>query len=104
MMLDSIKSVVQDFCSLIFMDLCICCYESEPVQNQAFRLACLSQIPYIDKQSSISSLLIGKKIVPHEIIKIYSLLTYSKSGKVKELLHQLKYCNRPMIPTKLGKL
>lgn len=101
-MLDSIKSVAQDFCSLIFMDLCICCYEIEPVQNQAFCLACLSQIPYIDKQSSVSSLLIGKKAVPHEVIDFYSLLTYTKSGNVKELLHQLKYCNRPMIGTKLG--
>ena len=102
MVLNSIKSVAQDFCSLIFMDLCICCYEMEPVQNQAFCLACLSQIPYIDKQSSISSLLIGKKVVPYEVIKFYSLLTYPKSGKVKELLHQMKYCNRPMIATKLG--
>jgi len=103
MLFEPIKSVARDFFSLVFMDLCICCYEIEPLENQAFCLSCLAEIPYINKQSSVPSLLIGKKAVPKDIVKFYGLLKYTKSGKVKELLHQLKYCNRPMIGTKLGK-
>ena len=102
MLVSHLKEVADDLLSLLYMDLCISCYEIEPISTSPFCLSCIADIPYIDQQSSIASLLIGKPSIPKEIANIYSLLTYAKSGKVKQLMHQLKYGGRAMIGVKLG--
>lgn len=98
----SINRALKDLRSLLFMDLCIGCYNREPVSGKLFCLSCLVDIPYIKTQESIPSLLIGKADLPTEIDTFYSLLTYGKSGLIKTVIDSLKYRSRPDIGVKLG--
>ena len=91
-----------DLRSLLFMNLCIGCYDTEPIEGKLFCLSCYVDIPYIKSQESIPALLIGKADLPTEIQSFYSLMTYSKSGLIKKVIDSLKYKSRPDIGIKLG--
>ncbi len=101
-MLNKVKSLGHDIVSLVFMDLCIGCYKADPVGNQDFCLPCLSLLPYVQNQEDVNAAVIGKGALPQEIKHIHSLLYYTKSGIMKDILYNLKYGNRPAIGVKLG--
>ncbi len=103
MFLAPISRALKDLRSLLFMDLCIGCYNNDPISGKLFCLSCYVDVAYINSQESIPALLIGKNDLPPGLNAFYSLMTYNKSGLLKTVIDSLKYRSRPDIGVKLGR-
>lgn len=94
---------LKDICSLFYPKLCTCCKNSLIHNEILICTTCRHDLPiicYTDfKKNKITSIFYGK--VPIE--KANSLLLFQKEGKVKELIHELKYRGNQEIGTLLGK-
>ena len=97
------NSIFSDFISLFFPRYCYAC------KNQLFRgeevicLKCQYELPitnyHYDNQNPVMIKMYGKSNVAFAS----AYLNFVKSGRTQQLIHQLKYHNRPEIGNVLGK-
>ncbi len=91
------------FFNLFYPNHCICCDETLLDQEKIICLGCRTDLPFVDnrdfKSNPLTQVLEGR--IPIE--NAASFLFYSSSGKVKQLIHELKYKSKQEIGTYLGK-
>ncbi|GAB2800244.1 ComF family protein [Rhabdobacter roseus] len=99
-----LKSLWADFVDLIFPRCCEACDQALVGTEQVICTACRIELPRLDTDSSLKNLLKNRLVSHHEVKEVRSYLVFTKKGKVQNLLHALKYNNRPEVGTVLGEL
>lgn len=93
-----------DFLSLFYPNYCLGCHNSLLKGEDLLCTACLSDLPktnfHEQEDNPILKRLAGR--IPLEFASAY--LTFRKNGIVQQLLHELKYGNKPEVGVRLGKL
>ncbi|WP_299285343.1 ComF family protein [uncultured Mucilaginibacter sp.] len=93
-----------DFVSLIFPELCQACAKSLYRNEDLICADCLYHLPYTDFHLNADNTVAQQfwRRVPLEAAA--ALLYFSKGSRVQNLMHQLKYKNKPEVGVYLGKL
>lgn len=98
------QSYFADFVSLIFPELCQACAKSLFRNEESICADCLYHLPYTDfhlqPKNAVAQQFWGR--VPLEAAS--AMLYFSKGSRVQNLMHQLKYKNKPEVGVYLGKL
>ncbi len=98
------RTYFADFVSLIFPELCQACAKSLYRNEELICADCLYHLPYTDfhlnTDNAVAQQFWGR--VPLEAAS--AMLYFSKGSRVQNLMHQLKYKNKPEIGVYLGKL
>ncbi|MVN19977.1 ComF family protein [Mucilaginibacter arboris] len=98
------QSYFADFVSLIFPELCQACAKSLYRNEELICADCLYHLPYTDfhlnADNAVAQQFWGR--VPLEAAA--ALLYFTKGSRVQNLMHQLKYKNKPEVGVYLGKL
>ncbi len=93
-----------DFVSLIFPELCQACAKSLYRNEELICADCLYHLPFTDfhlnADNPVAQQFWGR--VPIEAAA--AMLYFSKGSRVQNLMHQLKYKNKPEVGVYLGKL
>lgn len=94
--------MLADFISLFFPKYCVACKEGLSRNEKLICLACAAQMPktkgHLDHDNFILKKFYGKVRVHHAVARYY----FNQSGRVQQVLHYLKYKNRPEIGVLLG--
>ena len=97
-----INRYLTDFTALLFPSVCACCSRPLVQQESHICTGCLYHLPYtdfhLDPDNRAARELWGR--LPTE--GVTSLLHFSKSTRVQQLMHQLKYKNNPGVGQMLG--
>ncbi len=98
-----IKSFFEDFLNLIYPRTCAACGNTLFRHEEVLCSHCIIHLPktfyHSDEENPLFMLFWGK--IPLEMIAAFYF--YNKGSKVQNLIHQLKYKNRPDIGIFLGK-
>tara|TARA_R110000787_G_scaffold70646_7_gene157043 strand:+ start:5497 stop:6183 length:687 start_codon:yes stop_codon:yes gene_type:complete len=88
--------------SLFYPNICVCCEQNLLDQEKLICLECRFDLPFVDngnyKSNLLTQTLEGRVIVASGA----SFLYYHPVGKVKKLIHQLKYKNNQEVGAFLG--
>ncbi len=94
--------ILKDFFNLFYPNLCAVCENRLIVREKTLCTICRHDLPLINYESysnnKITEIFYGK--IPIE--KAISFLYFRKKGKVKEIIHQLKYKGNEEIGTFIG--
>lgn len=98
-----IQSLLEDFLNLIYPRTCAACGNTLFRHEEVICSQCLIHLPktffHQDRKNPLFQLFWGK--VPLEMVS--SFYFFNKGNKVQNLIHQLKYNNRPDIGVYIGK-
>lgn len=93
-----------DFISLIFPELCQACAKSLYRNEEIICADCLYHLPYTNfhqqAENAVAQQFWGR--VPVEAAS--AMLYFTKASRVQNLMHQLKYKNKPEVGVYLGRL
>jgi len=96
------RSALKDFLTLFFFDQCRGCNGSLIKGEDVLCTKCLSELPrtnyHFHKTNPVTEKMLGRL----QITNGFAFLKFSKKGIVQNLLHNLKYYNKPEIGEKLG--
>jgi len=97
------SNLYYDFISLFFPRYCEACANSLVKGEELICTLCWSELPktnfHNNEDNELKIRFFGKTTLENA----YALLRFTKSGKVQQLLHKLKYNNKPEIGVFLGK-
>ena len=95
---------VQDFTALFFPELCAACGKNLFKSERVICTDCIYHLPYThyhkDPENRVSRQLWGRFPFVHASAFVY----FQKGNKVQNMMHQLKYNNRPETGYRLGEL
>lgn len=104
MLKSTVANIFNDFISLFYPDYCIACSDSLIKGEQLVCTKCIMEMPqtqfHLDRNNPLRSRLSHRFPVDQGL----AFLKFSKSGKVQQLLHSLKYKNQPEIGQALGRV
>jgi len=96
------SNLLNDFISLFFPRYCEACANSLVKGEEIICVVCMSELPttnfHKEDENELKQKFYGKVKVKHA----FSFLRFTKSGKVQQLLHKLKYKNKPEIGRLIG--
>lgn len=96
--------ILEDFVALFYPRCCFSCLEPLMKGEELLCSGCLSQLPKTSyhrwPQNPVMSRLAGR--IPLQFA--FAFLKFMKGGVVQNLLHELKYNNRPEIGVRIGKM
>lgn len=95
--------IAQAILELFFPNLCLACFLKRPLRNNLFCLSCKLDLPYTDQVDIPENELEYRIFGRFKIERAAALFRFRKGGKVLDVIHQLKYSNRPQIGYELGK-
>ncbi|MEM9886281.1 MAG: phosphoribosyltransferase family protein [Bacteroidota bacterium] len=99
----TLNTYIEDFTNLFFPKLCLACNKSPVVRDEITCVRCQYELAvqenYKDKENDMMQAFWGR--VPLEMIT--SMYTFVEKGRVRNLVHQLKYRNQKNIGIALGK-
>jgi ComF family protein len=102
--LTALNDYLQDFSSLIYPNLCICCNESLVKQEQHFCTRCAIGLPrtyyHLASMNPIEQLFWGRV----KIENATSFFLFQKGSKYQKLLHHLKYRGNQDVGAVLGRM
>lgn len=94
----------KDFLSLFFPNLCLACRQNQASAENILCLSCQQHLPFTDfhrmPENEFTDRFWGR--IPLEAGA--ALLYFTKESKVQNLIHLLKYGDRPNVGIQLGKL
>ena len=93
-----------DFVSLIFPELCQACAKSLYRNEELICADCLYHLPYTDFHLQLDNAVAQQFWGRVNLEAASALLYFSKGSRVQNLMHQLKYKNKPEVGVYLGKL
>ena len=93
-----------DFVSLIFPELCQACAKSLYRNEELICADCLYHLPYTDFHLQSDNAVAQQFWGRVNLEAASALLYFSKGSRVQNLMHQLKYKNKPEVGVYLGKL
>ncbi len=96
-------TLLGDFLSLIFPELCVCCNESLLKGETQICTQCRYDLPitnyHLHRQNALSQRFWGKLPIEYA----FAYLKFTKGGKVQKILHDLKYNGNQEVGTMLGR-
>lgn len=95
--------IPQAILELFFPNLCIACFCKRPLRKNLFCLSCQLALPYTDQIDVPDNELEYRIFGRFKILRAAALFRFKKGGKVLDVIHQLKYKNRPQIGVELGR-
>ena len=95
--------ILQAILELFFPNLCLACFCKRPLRKNLFCLSCKLALPYTDQIDIPENELEYRIYGRFKIIRAAALFRFRKGGKVLEVIHQLKYKNRPQVGVELGR-
>lgn len=103
-MVATVRKYAEDFVSLFFPELCCACGE-HLVSNEHFVCTpCLYDLPYtnfhLQDDNPVARQFWGR--IP--VTSAFAYLYFHKQGKVQNIIHHLKYKNRPLLGNLLGEM
>lgn len=102
--MNALLRYADDFFSLFFPNLCSGCGKSLFRNEAVICTDCIYHLPYtdfhLDKENPVAKQLWGR-IAFHSA---YAYLHFQKGLRVQNLMHQLKYNNKPEVAQKLGEM
>jgi ComF family protein len=99
-----LSSSLSDFFALFFPNFCLGCNDGLVKGEDILCTRCLSELPMVDYFQADDNPLVNRFVGRVPVRYGWSLLKFQKTGIVQNLLHQLKYNNKPEIGEKLGKI
>ncbi|PTQ95826.1 ComF family protein [Mucilaginibacter yixingensis] len=100
----TLRSYLADFVSLLFPDLCRACGTSLVTGEHLICTDCRYHLPYTNFHLQADNLVAKQFWGKLPVEAAYSMLYFTKGGKVQQLMHQLKYKNQPQVGNLLGSL
>lgn len=98
-----VVNAIRDFFSLLFPVYCHACYEPLAKGEDTICVKCMAALPKMNWQGGNESALAKRLTGVRNLDLAVSYFRFVKSGSVQQLLHKLKYENRPEIGEKLGR-
>jgi len=99
---DNISYLYNSFIGIVFPNYCPGCGKPLAAGENFICLDCVVNLPYTyfnnSRKNIVSELLFGR----FNLDKAYSLCYYVQKGHLQQLLHNLKYNNKPEIGVELG--
>jgi len=96
-----LRSTLEGLVELIFPTTCFACLEYEPLHDHLLCINCLENLPWIPEKAA-SAALEGKDNFPSGVHHFDSLLYFSKSSKVQQLITAIKYNGQKELAQYLG--
>jgi len=93
-----------DFINLFFPEVCAGCGNSLFKNETAICTACIYRIPYTGFSSDPENLVVRQLWGRFPFVQADAFLYFNKGGKVQNMMHELKYNNRPEVGNRLGEL
>lgn len=93
-----------DFINLFFPEVCAGCGNSLFKNETAVCTACIYRIPYTGFSSDPENLVVKQLWGRFPFVQADAFLYFNKGGTVQNMMHELKYNNRPEVGYKLGEL
>lgn len=97
-------SVLVDFLALFFPNYCFGCNGGMVKGEEILCTNCISELPLLDHGQSDNNPILKKFIGRLPLKHGFLLLKFQKKGIVQNLLHKLKYDNRPEVGERLGRI
>ena len=97
-------TVIRDLYRLFFPDLCICCLHPTPSASDPLCIHCLVDLPYTNFHLQMDNPLTERFFGRIPIHSGTAFLYFEKKGRVQQMVHALKYNNRPDLGIELGKM
>lgn len=99
-----VYSYLEDFISLFFPQLCCACASALYKNETVICTNCIYHLPYTNfhlyKDNRVTKQFYGR--LP--FISATSFLYFTKGSKVRNLIHELKYNNKPEVGIKIGEM
>ncbi len=102
-MLAFISNYLQAIVHLFFPNLCCGCGHKPPIKDDLFCLSCQLDLPFTDHITVKDNQLEMKVKGRFKIDRGAAYFYFRKGGKVQELIHKIKYQNKPQIARALGR-
>ena len=99
-MLNLIKDLIKD---LIYPNLCVGCNSQPRTPQSAFCLQCVYRMQPTNYHTFIENPAMQRFWGRVDLVSVATLFAFTQGGIVQELIHQLKYKNRPDIGRELGR-
>ena len=94
--------LVDDFISLFFPNLCLACGKNNPVKKELICISCQYRLPktqyHLEKENPFTERFWGRL----KLETGAALYHFFKGGRAQQLIHQLKYKEKPEVALKLG--
>jgi ComF family protein len=97
-----LQAYLADFIALLFPQLCYACGNSLISSEDLICTDCLYNLPYTNFYHQPDNIVARQFWGKVKLEAAWSLLYFTKGGKVQQLIHHLKYKNTPQIGNKLG--
>lgn len=98
-----LKEAAEGLLALFFPKICLACGEQLALERDLLCLKCLHTMPrtgfHFEKENEFTNRFFGK--LPVECAT--ALFFFSKTGHTQQLLHQLKYRDKPELAVRLGR-
>lgn len=99
-----IRRMIDDCISLVYPRLCLACGHHLPPRQTSVCVSCQYHLPktnfHLEKENRFTERFWGR-IDIHTATALYY---FSKGGRTQQLIHQLKYNNKPEVGFRMGKL
>ena len=95
-------SLLRDFLSLIYPDICPACNENAPIRNDIFCVNCYYKLPYTDFHLENDNLMKDRFWGRLELQMAASIFLFSKGSRTQNIIHALKYQHKKELGIKLG--
>ncbi len=99
-----LKKILDDGLSLLYPKICLSCGNNIRSYEEAICLTCQYKLPktnfHLEKENTMAELFWGRANIRHAASFYY----FDKGGLVRNLIHNLKYGNKPEIGLRLGQL
>lgn len=100
----TLRRYLADFIALLFPDLCRACGTALVTGEHLICTDCQYHLPYTNFHLQADNIVAKQFWGKLPIAAAYSMLYFTKGGKVQQLMHQLKYKNQPQVGNLLGSL
>lgn len=97
-----LKTLLGDFVSLIYPNICPACYENAPIREDIFCVKCYYKLPYTDFYINDDNLMRDRFWGRLELEIASAIFLFSKGSRTQNIIHALKYKNKKEIGIRLG--
>ena len=96
--------LLSDFISLFFPNCCVACSDSLAKGEELVCTRCMLEMPQTSHHKEVNNELQVRLSHRFEVTNAAALFKFAKRSRVQQVLHALKYKNRPEVGVMLGKV
>ena len=100
----TMKKILDLLLGVFYPDLCIACAEAQPVHGQPFCFSCSQLMPQTHYHKLPENQMMDRLYGRIDLVAATALYFFTKESRVQQVLHQLKYNERPDVGVTLGEI